>query len=384
MRPEMILGIDAINLRRGGGTTHLQEVLSVINPLQYGFKKVVLWGGSDLLRAIPKRTWLEKHVVITPQTSAWGRLLWHTKLPSIAKQRGCHLLFVPGGSLFLSTLPFVTMSRNLLPFDQQERARYLGTATGLKLSLLRITQKHTFRRARGLIFLTQHAQGVVEKSTGRLANKRIVPHGVNRRFFIPPRAQRKVSSCSPSDPFRLLYVSTIDLYKHADRVVEEVASLRRNTFWPLELNLVGPAFPRALNKLMAALALHDPTGDWAKYRGNIPFPELHLAYRTADVGIFASTCENMPNTLLEKMAAGLPIVCSSKAPMPAILRRAGVYFDPERRGDLSRNLFGLIEDERHRIRLARSAYGQAGNFSWQACAKRTFEFLAQTMETVSP
>ena len=41
----MILGIDAANIRADGGLVHLVEILSVAQPAESGFTKVVVWGG---------------------------------------------------------------------------------------------------------------------------------------------------------------------------------------------------------------------------------------------------------------------------------------------------------------------------------------------------
>ena len=49
----------------------------------------------------------------------------------------------------------------------------------------------------------------------------------------------------------------------------------------------------------------------------------------ADIFVFASSCENMPNTLIEAMAAGLPIASSYRGPMIEILKDGGIYFNPE-------------------------------------------------------
>ena len=55
----MVLGIDASNLRGGGGTvTHIREILSEGNPPSHGFERVVIWAGRDTLREMPQRPWL--------------------------------------------------------------------------------------------------------------------------------------------------------------------------------------------------------------------------------------------------------------------------------------------------------------------------------------
>src|SRR2546426_5596379 len=56
----MRLGIDASNLRAGGGVTHLIEMLRAANPRAHGFSQVIVWGGKATLNQIEDRPWLEK------------------------------------------------------------------------------------------------------------------------------------------------------------------------------------------------------------------------------------------------------------------------------------------------------------------------------------
>lgn len=84
-----------------------------------------------------------------------------------------------------------------------------------------------------------------------------------------------------------------------------------------------------MKKLYSAIETWDPNKSWVNYNGQISYLDLNKAYLNADMGIFASTCENMPNVLLEMMSMGLPIASSNYGPMKEILKNAGVYFDPE-------------------------------------------------------
>lgn len=52
----MIVGIDATNLRRGGGITHLVELLSACEPANHGFAKVIVWGGTLTLDKLIRGT----------------------------------------------------------------------------------------------------------------------------------------------------------------------------------------------------------------------------------------------------------------------------------------------------------------------------------------
>jgi N-acetyl sugar amidotransferase len=271
----------------------------------------------------------------------------------------------------------VTMSRNLLPFDWQELRRYGWSSITLKLIVLRYTQTRTFRGANGVIFLTEYARQIVEKVTGQIADKTaIIPHGVNPRFQIKPREQRAICEYTESNPYRLLYVSIIDQYKHQWHVVEAVHALRQEGY-PILLELVGMAYPPSLTRLQAAIARFDPEGRWVRYHGTVPYEGLHQIYRQADLGIFASSCENMPNILLETMAAGLPIACSSRPPMPEFLKDAGVYFDPESPAEIVDALRKLIASPELRAELSTKSYGLASVYTWDACAENTFRFLKQ-------
>ena len=56
----MRIGIDASNLRGGGGITHLVALLSHVDVADAEFERVVVWGARDVLRRLPERCWLVK------------------------------------------------------------------------------------------------------------------------------------------------------------------------------------------------------------------------------------------------------------------------------------------------------------------------------------
>jgi len=88
----------------------------------------------------------------------------------------------------------------------------------------------------------------------------------------------------------------------------------------------------------------------------------------------------MPNTLLEAMAAGMPIACSIRGPMPEVLGEAGVYFDPESSQEIAVAARELLDDPAVRERKAWAAYQRAKFFTWERCARETFDFLAQVVK----
>lgn len=377
----MVIGIDATNLRRGGGVTHLVELLAAAEPAQHGIDRIVIWGGSKTLAAIADRPWLEKVQPVEMDRSVLQRTWWQWRRLSIeAESAGCDVLFVPGGSFAGDFHPVVTMSQNLLPFDLRELKRYGWSLVTLKLLLLRFTQSRSFKKSDGVVFLTEGALDKVVRVTGKLHGKScVVHHGMNPRFTRHPKIQRPITEYDNTSPYRILYVSIIDQYKHQWYVVEAVSLLRQQGF-PVTLDLVGPAYPPALKKLDSVIAHLDPERRWVRYHGAVPYQDMAELYAAADMGIWASTCETFGIILLESMAAGLPIACSHHSPMPEVLGGAGIYFDPEQPCDIARALHEILVSSQLRTELAYASYERAQQFSWQRCADETFSFLSSSVE----
>ena len=362
--------------------THLIEILRVAQPKLHGFERVVVWGGTSTLSVLDNQPWLDKRTYPALNKGLLRRTLWQRYgLSKAALDGGCDVLFVPGGSYAGNFHPVVTMSRNLLPFEMPELLRYGWSLFTLKLLLLRAIQSQSFRQADGVIFLTNYAREIVLKVTDKLRGQTcIIPHGYNSRFRIEPKLQRNIDEYNDAHPYRVLYVSIIDQYKHQWHVVEAVAALRQKGL-PIVLDLVGPAYPPALKRLNQKIDLLDIDRRWVHYHGAIPFDELHLRYAEADLGLFASSCENMPNILLETMAAGLPVASSKNGPMPEILGDSGVFFNPTNFYDIATALERLIAHPRLRSALAEMSSFKVQKYSWETCADQTFAFLAKVNQS---
>jgi glycosyltransferase involved in cell wall biosynthesis len=306
---------------------------------------------------------------------AWQRWLlpWH-----LNKQK-CGALFSPGGiSPKHVLIPSIVMSQNLLPFEPKERDRFVAHSfMRFKIRLIEQNQRRSMEQANGLIFLTNYARDIVTTALKcRPKRLAVIPHGIEQRFFSPPRRACPVSEFTKTRPFHLLYVSIVDVYKHQWQVAEAVVVLHGKGV-PVEIDFIGPAYGPAMKLLNAVIKRHDVSGEFLHYRGPLPFSELHKVYRKADGFIFASSCENLPVILLEAMAAGLPIACSRRGPMPEILGDAGIYFDPERPEEITAALSELINQAELRRQLAERAFQYAKSYSWERCADETFLYISE-------
>lgn len=378
------LGIDATNIRQGGGVTHLSQLLQVAEPQVAGFDRVTLWTGIATAETLPMRPWLIKRSMPWMEASLPRRMVGQQfQLIHELEANGCDVMFSPGGTLpRWGHLPMVAMSQNMLPFEPLEAERF-GRASlmRLKMRMLRYSQGQSFRRADGLIFLTRYADKKVAAALGGLTcQTALVPHGIEARFLQAPRRQRRLEDYSSAQPFRLLYVSILMPYKHQIEVARAVADLHARGL-PIEIRFIGASWGRYGVEFQRLLEALDPFGEFLKWSGHEPFENLHRFYRDSDAFVFASSCENLPNIMIEAMASGLPIACSNRGPMPEVLGNAGLYFDPESPAAIASALQHLAGDQALRTNLAEQAWQKAQVYSWKRCAAETFEFIAQVART---
>lgn len=374
------LGIDAVNIRQGGGLTHLSRLLQAADPTDAGISRVTLWANRNTAATLPDRPWLTKRSALWMDAALpwriFGQQFW---LPGEVRRTGCDVLFSPGSTLpLLRSVPAVTLSQNMLPFEPQEAVRFgKWNLMRLKMRMLRSGQGHSFERADGLIFLTQYAQTrILATLSRRPRHIALIPHGIEPRFFQAPRPQKPESECSTGSPFRILYVSILMPYKHQCEVARAAALLRADGF-PVEVRFVGPPWGEYGRRFATLIDTLDRERNFLLWSGAEPFESVHGYYQNSDLFVFASSCENLPNILIEAMAAGLPIAAANRGPMPETLGEAGIYFDPEQPSAIAEALRQLMLDAQLRARLASSAYAKARDYSWDRCARDTFRFIAK-------
>ena len=192
----------------------------------------------------------------------------------------------------------------------------------------------------------------------------VIPNGVDTARFRPPAslaeriAIRRQLGIGAHDPV-LLFVGPITARKGVDLLLEAWSRIALD--WPrAHLLLVGPrqaennpqeaAFHRKLNELVEA----SRAPERIHFLGLVPNVEDYM--RAADIFVFTSRREGMPNVVPEAMASGLPVISTPFLGLPAEFGHAGRHyllagFDPEL---LATRITELLAD-----RGARAAIGAA-------------------------
>lgn len=180
----------------------------------------------------------------------------------------------------------------------------------------------------------------------------------------------------------LLYVSSVDCYKHQWHVVEALARLIAKGHTDLRLRLVGWLHGPSVRRLQKTIARLD-MASYVELWGPMSSSELPGVYHSASLFIFASSCENCPMTLLEAMASGLPIACSNRPPMSEFAEDGVCYFDPEDSVSIASAVGNILEDKSLRRDKARRAYELSLSYGWERCARETFTLLKEVGHRVS-
>lgn len=371
----IVVGVDASRNRSGGARGHLLGIIGDGSAVMSGISTLHVWSYPALLDELPDSPWIVKHCPPELSGPLWRQLRWQRRRLAIeARAAGCHVMLCTDAGTVGQFRPSVVMSRDMLSFEPGEMGRYhMLSRAWIRLLTLRYVQSRSLRSAEGAIFLTRYASESIQRVTGPLRNVAIIPHGVSEAYKSINRSSAwpAVKQC-----VRCLYVSNTAPYKHQWQVARAFRELRLRGY-NVSLDLVGEATGPSGRRLLAELRAIDPRGAFITCHGYIPPKRLPDCLARAHVFVFASSCENMPNTLIEAMAAGLPIACSNRGPMPEILMDGGVLFDPEDPSSIAAALESLLTDHALRTRCAARARELASHYSWSRCARETWRFVRE-------
>jgi glycosyltransferase involved in cell wall biosynthesis len=365
--------VDALSAGSGGGKRYIKNLfgrlpeqpLADVYAIAAPHQKCLFTDGPFTLIEC---TWANR--------SPFHRTWWlRHGLPRLLADLQATVYYAPGGTL-PTRLPSGCKSavafRNQLPFTPSLRRLYPLGLMRLRTWLLRHLQAGSFSRGDLVIFVSQHGRELIDREVpDRRGRSVVIPHGVEEAFLTDSPPQPR-SARWPEG--YLLYVSTLDFYKAQIEVVEAWARVRSQRRTPEKLVLAGPEFApygRRLRRRIAELGLRNEV----VLLGPVPADQLPALHREAKVNIFASRCENCPNTLLEALASGRPVVCSKEPPMPEFGADAVEYFDPLNPSEFADLLVDLLGDQEWMERLGKKGIQRARNFPLDECVKKTWESL---------
>ena len=258
-------------------------------------------------------------------------------------------------------LPFDMAARKKLPLGMQRVRNWMLERIMLKsMSIADLT-----------IFISDYARQIIEQRI-QVKNAVTIPHGINSAFRTFGKAVA-LPSVAPEGKY-ILYVSRFDVYKHHYEIVEAYASLPIQLREEYTLLFAGEADGDEANRVIDLIARSGLQGQIC-ILGAVPYPDLPALYHHADLVLFASSCENCPNILLEALGAGRPILSSDVMPMPEFGGAGAGYFSPFDSKDIAQKMTTVLTNSELTKEMAEAAATRSEKYDWVVSAKKTWDHI---------
>jgi glycosyltransferase involved in cell wall biosynthesis len=167
------------------------------------------------------------------------------------------------------------------------------------------------------------------------------------------------------DPLRPHLVSTRNFDAHYNVACTIRAFRLVQNRWPeARLTLVGGGpHERALRTLVDRLGLRHVT-----FAGRVKPDEIAAFHAAADIFIQSPVVDNMPTSVIEAYASGLPVVSTEAGGVPAILTHGehGLLAPLDDHERLAAHVLRLLDDPAYARRLAENGYAIACTCTWPA------------------
>jgi len=370
------IGIDASRCKSGGGIAYIIGLLSHAKPNDHGIRLVHLWAYDDLLGKIQEYPWLVKHKLQESSKNLFFQLIWQRFcLHLIAKSLRVSVMLNPDAGSLCIFNPSITVSQDMLSFEKGEISRYpLFSFEYWRLLTLKYIQLLRFSKSNVVIFTSNHAISVIGKQFPARIRRVLIPHGINAHFL---SKKFKYKFLNRNSSINLIYVSNVDLYKHQWHVVDAVYRARKKLRKDIKLHFIGSYEGLGKKRFFKSVLKFDPNYSFINLYNNIPNKEIPEKILNSDIFIFASSCENLPITLLEALAMGIPIISSDRGPMKEVLKDTATYFDPELPSSIYKAIKDVIMNDKKRINLAKKTKLLSRFYNWKKTSFKTFKILAE-------
>ena len=240
-------------------------------------------------------------------------------------------------------------------------------------AVLEPLNRRVWRRARAIAAVSDHlAEATLRIEPGLTIE--VLPNGVDVELFQPPADPPEADPAAPVD---LLSVCRLIECKGLQYVLDCLAGLRTERDWRLTVIGTG-SYRQALERRSRDLRLDDRV----EFTGFVAHQELPRRYGDAAAFLLPSYGDACPQTPIEAMACGLPVVATHASGVRHYVDDGvnGFLVEPRSAGALEAPLEALIDEPGLARRMGRASAEKAhARFSWRAVAERLLDFYRRNV-----
>jgi glycosyltransferase involved in cell wall biosynthesis len=252
--------------------------------------------------------------------------------------------------------------------------RHPETTSGLLAKGLGQLAPAVARRAARIIAVSQATADDLRELLGVPAAKiDVVPSGPGLAPDATPTPEAELRASLGLGPGPLvLSVSARRPHKNLARLIEAIGRVDG-------AQLVLPGYPTAFDDDLREVARRVGAADRVHLCGWIDDGQLEGLYAAATCLAFPSLAEGFGLPILEAMARGLPVACSSVSALPEVAGDAALLFDPYNIEAIAGAIAALLDDAALRARLAQRGRARAASFTWELAAAGTAASYARAL-----
>ena len=235
------------------------------------------------------------------------------------------------------------------------------------------------RRVRQILTVSHYSKDRIAEICRVPADKiHVVHNGVDQRFR--PAAEEEIAAARQRFVLPenyVLCVGSLEPRKNLPRLLEAW----RNVSQQRKTN---PQSPQESPKLVLvgttaavfASAKLDAPDESVVLTGYVPDEMLPALYSGATAFVYPSLYEGFGLTVLEAMACGTPVICSSTTSLPEVAGDAAILVDPNDTAAICQAIHDLLADEPLRSSLRTRGLARAQEFTWDRAAQQTWQVLS--------
>lgn len=243
-----------------------------------------------------------------------------------------------------------------------------GTDVYLPWLFKRPISRLILRNANAVIALTRDMKQEMQKIYSREVE--VIPNGIELQDYrdLGAKAEIRRSLGLGGDERLVLFVGTLRPVKGLPFLIEAMSIMRQHN--PVaRLMLVGDGQER---RGLQGLVEESDMEDAVTFVGEVPNEKVPEYMAAADVLVLPSLSEGFPVTILEAMAAGLPVVATRVGGLTEIVEDGenGFLVEPRSPQETADRLCLLLADDSLRERISRNNREKAKAYSWDRVADR--------------
>ena len=183
----------------------------------------------------------------------------------------------------------------------------------------------------------------------------VVPNVVDLERFHPPQTAR------PRAAHLVVTRNLEPIYDNATAI--RAFAIVRNRVPGARLTIAGTGPDLAS---LRALAVELGVGDAVEFVGRLDRDAVAALYRRADIALNPSTVDNMPNSVLEALASGVPVVSTDVGGIAHIVQdgTTALLVPPRDPAAMARAVLRLLDNPREAERLAAAGLASVDRYTW--------------------